>query len=169
VPDATTLATPLVPATKEAEALPLLEAADEAGVVADPDPVAAAVPLAAGVEVDWPVAHEAAVGRFVTPAGTQMLSAYLRVAASTRFFRVSDLSFLFIDIITTKLYAVFFLVSFPSNAGIWVGDMCIPSWSAVSQTAATQHVMALMKPASEQMHFGSRLHELGIALMVQFC
>ena len=26
-----------------------------------------------------------------------------------------------------------------------------------------------MKPASEQMHFGSRLQEFGIALIVQFC
>jgi hypothetical protein len=29
--------------------------------------------------------------------------------------------------------------------------------------------MALMNPLSEQMHLGSRLHELGMALMVQFC
>jgi len=84
------------------------------------DPVAVELPTAVAV---WPGAQEAAVGRFVTPAGMQTLSAYLIVAF----------------------------------------------WSAWSQTFATQHVIALMKPASEQMHFGSRLHELGIAFSVQFC
>jgi len=97
----------------------LLEPADIAVDTVD-DPVA--VELLTAVAV-WPAAQEAAVGRFVTPAGTQMLSAYLIVAF----------------------------------------------WSAWSQTFATQHVIALMKPASEQMHFGFRLQELGIAFNVQFC
>lgn len=48
------------------------------------------------------------------------------------------------------------------------GILHSPSWSAWSQTFETQHVIALMKPASEQMHFGSRLQELGIAFNVQF-
>jgi len=92
--------------------------AEEADKAADPVAVdaLAAVPVALAAQI-------AAVGRFVTPAGTQMLSAYLIVA----------------------------------------------SWSALSQTFATQHVIALMKPASEQMHLGSRLQEFGIALIVQFC
>jgi hypothetical protein len=60
----------------------LLEPADIAvDMVDDPDiavdPVA--VELLTAVAV-WPAAQEAAVGRFVTPAGTQMLSAYLIVA-----------------------------------------------------------------------------------------
>ena len=41
-----------------------------------PDPVAED----AGAVAVWPAAQDAAVGRFVTPAGTQMLSAYLIVA-----------------------------------------------------------------------------------------
>src|SRR5213079_520593 len=44
-----------------------------------------------------------------------------------------------------------------------------PFWSAASHAVATQHVMPLMNPLSEQMHLGSRLHELGMALRVQFC
>jgi hypothetical protein len=43
------------------------------------DAVPVAVELRTAVAV-WPAAQEAAVGRFVTPAGTQMLSAYLIVA-----------------------------------------------------------------------------------------
>jgi hypothetical protein len=60
----------------------LLEPADIAvDRVDDPDMVAdpVAVELLTAVAV-WPAAQEAAVGRFVTPAGTQMLSAYLIVA-----------------------------------------------------------------------------------------
>ena len=53
---------------------------DEAVVAADP--VAAEVALVVAV---WPAAQDAAVGRFVTPAGTQMLSAYLSVAVSLDF------------------------------------------------------------------------------------
>ena len=48
---------------------------DDADMVADP--VAVELPTAVAV---WPAAQEAAVGRFVTPAGLQMLSAYLIVA-----------------------------------------------------------------------------------------
>ena|SRR5271156_6216764 len=48
---------------------------DDADMVADP--VAVELPTAVAV---WPAAQEAAVGRFVTPAGMQMLSAYLIVA-----------------------------------------------------------------------------------------
>ena len=48
---------------------------DDADLVADP--VAVELPTAVAV---WPAAQEAAVGRFVTPAGLQMLSAYLIVA-----------------------------------------------------------------------------------------
>jgi hypothetical protein len=52
---------------------------DDADMVADPVAVPVAVELPTAVAV-WPAAQEAAVGRFVTPAGTQMLSAYLIVA-----------------------------------------------------------------------------------------
>ena len=60
----------------------LLEPADIAvDMVDDPDmaidPVAVELRMAVAV---WLAAQEAAVGRFVTPAGTQMLSAYLIVA-----------------------------------------------------------------------------------------
>lgn len=48
---------------------------DDPDVAADP----VAVELLTAVAV-WLAAQEAAVGRFVTPAGTQMLSAYLIVA-----------------------------------------------------------------------------------------
>jgi hypothetical protein len=48
---------------------------DDADMVADP--VAVELPTAVAV---WLAAQEAAVGRFVTPAGMQMLSAYLIVA-----------------------------------------------------------------------------------------
>jgi len=44
-----------------------------------------------------------------------------------------------------------------------------PSRSAWSHTFATQQVIALMKPGLVQMHLGSRLHELGMPLRVQFC
>lgn len=63
----------------------LLDAADAADVAVDmvddtdvaADPVAVELPTAVAV---WPAAQEAAVGRFVTPAGMQTLSAYLIVA-----------------------------------------------------------------------------------------
>jgi hypothetical protein len=60
----------------------LLEAEDTAVDTVDDidmlvDPVAVELPTAVAV---WPAAQEAAVGRFVTPAGTQMLLAYLIVA-----------------------------------------------------------------------------------------
>jgi len=54
---------------------------DDADMVDDidmvADPVAVELPTAVAV---WLAAQEAVVGRFVTPAGTQMLSAYLIVA-----------------------------------------------------------------------------------------
>jgi hypothetical protein len=62
----------------------LLDAADIAvDMVADPVAVPVAVELLTAVAV-WPAAQEAAVGRFVTPAGTQMPSAYLIVAIVKR-------------------------------------------------------------------------------------
>lgn len=69
------------PAAELAEDI-LLDAADIAvDMVDDADMVAdlVAVELPTAVAV-WPAAQEAAVGRFVTPAGMQMLSAYLIVA-----------------------------------------------------------------------------------------
>jgi hypothetical protein len=64
----------------------LLDAADMVvDMVDDTDPAveAVAVELPTAVAV-WPAAQEAAVGRFVTPAGMQMLSAYLIVAIVKR-------------------------------------------------------------------------------------
>src|SRR5947209_4065814 len=52
-----------------------IDMVDDADMAADP----VAVELLTAVAV-WPAAQEAAVGRFVTPAGTQMLLAYLIVA-----------------------------------------------------------------------------------------
>ena len=79
----------------------LLEPADIAvDRVDDPDMVAdpVAVELLTAVAV-WPAAQEAAVGRFVTPAGTQMLSAYLIVAVV----KCENDLFLLRDIILTIL------------------------------------------------------------------
>lgn len=73
----------------------LLEPADIAVDTVD-DPVA--VELLTAVAV-WPAAQEAAVGRFVTPAGTQMLSAYLIVAVV----KCENDLFLLRDIILTIL------------------------------------------------------------------
>jgi len=96
----------------------LLAAVPVADIDTDID---AALAVAPAVELAV-LAQVATVGRLVTPAGTQMPSANLRVADT----------------------------------------------SAALQTLETQQVMAEMKPASEQMHLGSRLQEAGMAFMVQF-
>lgn len=124
---------------------------EEADMAADP--VAEDVLLAVLVLL----AQTAAVGRFVTPAGTQMLSAYLIVAVC--------------------LLSAFYLchTQIPPPTRTTTLNCRGPRWhnspfrSAWSHFSATQHVIALMKPASEQMHLGSKLQELGIALRVQFC
>jgi hypothetical protein len=76
------IATPLVvdePATLAAELAEdmLLDAAD---IAVDMVAVPVAVPVAVELLTAVAAAQEAAVGRFVTPAGMQMLSAYLIVA-----------------------------------------------------------------------------------------
>ena len=76
------LAAPLVPDERVTLAVELamdalleIDMVDDADKAADP----VAVELLTAVAV-WPAAQDAAVGRFVTPAGMQMLSAYLIAA-----------------------------------------------------------------------------------------